>query len=248
MKGKPMINEQTLAQLQKLKLLGLAHAFEQQLQQPGIESLSFQERLALLVQSEVTWRENHRLKRLLKQAKLRQQACVEQLDTGARRGLDRSLIASLVTCDWIRSHHDLQITGATGTGKSWLACMFGHQACRQGLSVRYERVSRLLEELRLARGDGSLPRKFTSLAKIDLLVLDDFGLKPLTSAEKHDLLEVIEDRHGLRSTLITSQLPASRWHEYLDQPTLADALLDRLLAHSHKIELKGESLRKAARS
>src|SRR5262249_50663749 len=123
MKGKPMINEQTLAQLQKLKLLGLAHAFEQQLQQPGIESLSFQERLALLVQSEVTWRENHRLKRLLKQAKLRQQACVEQLDTGARRGLDRSLIASLVTCDWIRSHHDLQITGATGTGKSWLACM-----------------------------------------------------------------------------------------------------------------------------
>jgi len=243
-----MLNEQTLAQLRKLKLPGLAHAFEQQLQQPEIDSLSFQERLALLVQSEMAWRENHGLKRLLKLAKLKQQACVEQIDYQARRGLDRSLVASLTTCDWIRSQHNLHITGATGTGKSWLACSFGHQACRQGLSVRYERVSRLLEELRLARGDGSLPRKLTSLARTDLLILDDFGLKPLSSAEKHDLLEVIEDRHGLRSTLVTSQLPASRWHEYLDQPTLADALLDRLLAHSHKIELKGESMRKAARS
>lgn len=243
-----MINEQTLAQLQKLKLVGFAHAFEQQLEQAGIDSLSFPERLALLVQSEVAWRENKRLKRLLKFAKLKQQACVEQLDTGPRRGLDRATIAGLVTCDWVRSHHNLHITGATGTGKSWLACMFGHQACRLGLSVRYERVNRLLEELRVARGDGSLPRKLAYLAKIDLLILDDFGLKPLASTEKHDLLELIEDRHGVRSTLITSQLPTSRWHEYLDQPTLADALLDRLLARSQKIELKGESLRKTARS
>lgn len=243
-----MLTQQTLAQLQRLKLTGFAHAFEQQLQQPEFDSLSFEERLSLLVQSEMTWRDNHRLKRLLRLAKLKQQASVEQIDYQARRGLDRSLMASLITCDWIRSHHNLHLTGATGTGKSWLACAFGHQACRQGLSVRYERVNRLLEELRLARGDGSLPRKLASLARTELLILDDFGLKPLTATEKHDLMEVIEDRHGLRSTLITSQLPTSRWHEYLDQPTLADALLDRLLAHSHKIELKGESLRKAARS
>jgi len=150
----------------------------------------------------------------------------------------------LITCDWMRSHQNLHITGPTGTGKSWLACSFGHQACRQGLSVRYERTSRLLESLRIARGDGSYQRKLSLLARTDLLILDDFGLKPLQQQERHDLLELIEDRHGLRSTLITSQLPISAWHDYLSDPTVADALLDRLTSGAHRIELKGESMRK----
>lgn len=243
-----MLAQQTLSQLQQLKLTGMAAAFQQQLQQPETHALSFEERLTLLVQSEVTHRENRRLQRLLQLAKLRQPACIEELDYQHRRGLDRSLMATLASGDWIRAHHNLQITGATGTGKSWIACALGHQACRQGLSVRYERPSRLLEDLRLARGDGSLPRRLATLARLDLLILDDFGLKPLLPSEKHDLLEVIEDRHGSRSTLITSQLPVARWHEYLGEPTLADALLDRLLHQAYKIELKGDSLRKAARS
>jgi DNA replication protein DnaC len=243
-----MLTQPTLSQLQRLKLSGMAQALEEQLRSPETHSLSFEERLALLVQSEVTWRENRRLTRLLRMARFKQQACVEDLDYRNRRGLDRSLMATLASCEWIRSHFNLHITGATGTGKSWIACAVGHQACRQGLSVRYERASRLLEDLRLSRGDGSLPRKLAALAKTDLLILDDFGLKPLGAAEKHDLLEVIEDRHGIRSTLITSQLPVARWHEYLAETTLADALLDRLLHQSYKIELKGESLRKTSRS
>jgi len=243
-----MLTQPTLSQLQRLKLSGMAQALEEQLRQPDTHSLSFEERLALLVQSEVSWRENRRLTRLLRLAKFKQQACVEDLDYRSRRSLDRSLMATLASCEWVRSHFNLHITGATGTGKSWIACALGHQACRQGLSVRYERASRLLEDLRLSRGDGSLPRKLAALAKADLLILDDFGLKPLGASEKHDLLEVIEDRHGLRSTLITSQLPVARWHEYLAETTLADALLDRLLHQSYKIELKGESLRKMSRS
>ena len=143
--------------------------------------------------------------------------------------------------------HNLHLTGPTGTGKSWLACALGQQACRQGLSVRYERVPRLLENLRLARGDGSLGKKLQYLAKIELLILDDFGLKPLTATEKHDLLELIEDRHGLRSTLVTSQLPIKTWHEYLGEPTVADALLDRLLHNAHRVELRGASMRKQNR-
>lgn len=154
------------------------------------------------------------------------------------------MVASLIACDWIRSRHNLHITGPTGAGKSWLACAFGHQACRQGLSVRYERTPRLLDGLRIARGDGSFHRRLALLARTDLLILDDFGIKPLQQSERHDLLELIEDRHGLRSTLITSQLPIGAWHEYLNDPTVADALLDRLTSGAHRLELKGESMRK----
>src|SRR5215475_6360007 len=239
-----MLNQQTLTRLRALKLFGLAEAFAQQLEQPPTQALAFEERLALLVEREVSYRDNRRLQRLLRAAKLRQQACVEDVDYRHQRGLDRTLVATLTNCDWIRAQHNLHITGPTGTGKSWLACAFGNQACRQGLSVRYERTSRLLDQLRVARGDGSYHKKLALLARIDLLILDDFGLKQLQQQERHDLLELIEDRHGLRSTLITSQLPIGAWHEYLNDPTVADALLDRLLNGAHRLELKGESMRK----
>lgn len=239
-----MLLNQTLDQLHRLRLNGMADAFAQQLQQPDTQALSFEERFSLLVDRELTERENRRLTRLLQLARLKQPACVEDIDYKHRRGLERSLMATLVTGDWIRAHHNLHLTGSTGTGKSWLACALGHQACRQGLSVRYERVPRLLDSLRIARADGTFSKRLAQLAKTDLLILDDFGLKPITQSERHDLLEIIEDRHATRSTLITSQLPIAHWHEYLGEPTVADALLDRLLHNSYKLELKGESMRK----
>lgn len=238
-----MLINHTLDKLRTLKLSGMADALTQQLEQPSTHELSFNERFALLVDREATHRDNRRLTRLLQLAHLRQSACVEDIDYKHRRGLDRSQMAALATCDWIRSHHNLHITGSTGCGKSWLACALGNQACRQGLSVRYERTSRLLDGLRIARGDGSFGKKLIGLAKADLLILDDFGLKPLAPHERHDLLEVIEDRQGNRSTLITSQLPIANWHEYLNDPTVADALLDRLLSQAHRLELEGESMR-----
>ena len=240
-----MLKNQTLEALRRLKLFGLARAYEQQLEQPAAAELSFDERLAMLVSMEETTRDERRQARLLKQARLRQSsACVEDIDYRHPRGLERSRMAQLVTCDFIRQRQNLLLVGSTGTGKSWLACALGQAACRQGLSVRYERVPRLLETLRLSRGDGSFGKKLQTLAKIELLILDDFGLKPLTQAEKHDLLEIIEDRHALRSTIVTSQLPVKVWHEYLGEPTVADALLDRLLNNAHRLELSGESLRK----
>ncbi len=245
-----MLNNATYEQLIKMKLLGMAVGFARQFEQPtAVEALSFEERFAILVENETSDRETRRLKRLLQFAGLRQEAAVEDLDYRTERGLDRSQMAGLVTCDWVRRRQNLHITGPTGTGKSWLGCAFGHQACRQGLSVRYERVGRLMESLRVSRGDGSYGKKLSAIAKTDLLILDDFAIKPLTQAERHDLLEVIEERHGRRSTLVTSQLPVKLWHEYLgDDPTVADALLDRLLANSHRLELRGESLRRTASS
>lgn len=239
-----MLNQPTIHALRSLKLNGMADAYTQQLEQSEVQRLSFDERLALLVDRETTHRESRRQRRLLQLARLRQSACVEDIDYQHKRGLERSVVASLIACDWIRSRHNLHITGPTGAGKSWLACAFGHQACRQGLSVRYERTPRLLDGLRIARGDGSFHRRLALLARTDLLILDDFGIKPLQQSERHDLLELIEDRHGLRSTLITSQLPIGAWHEYLNDPTVADALLDRLTSGAHRLELKGESMRK----
>lgn len=240
-----MLNNQTLEALRRLKLFGLAQAYEQQLEQPAASELSFDERLGLLVSSEETTRDERRQERLLKQARLRQSsACIEDIDYRHPRGLERCRMAQFITCDFIRQRQNLLLVGPTGTGKSWIACALGQAACRQGLSARYERIPRLLENLRLAKGDGSYGKKLQALAKIELLILDDFGLKPLTQAEKHDLLEIIEDRHALRSTIVTSQLPVKVWHEYLSEPTVADALLDRLLNNAHRLELRGESLRK----
>jgi DNA replication protein DnaC len=239
-----MLTQQTLQTLRALKLYGMADAFTQQLEQPSTHDLSFDERFSLLVDREATYRDSRRLTRLLQMARLKQAACVEDIDYKHRRGLDRSRMAALVTCDWVRAHQQLHITGPTGCGKSWLACALGHQACRQGLSVRYERAARLLEELRVARGDGSLQKQLAALAKTDLLILDDFGLKPLGQLERLDLLDIIEDRYNTRATLVTSQLPVEHWHEYVGDPTVADALLDRLLNNAHRLELKGESLRR----
>jgi DNA replication protein DnaC len=242
-----MLNQPTLNTLRGLRLSGMAEAFAQQLEQPDVQRLSFDERFALLVDREATWRQNRRLQRLLRTAQFKQQACVEEIDFRPQRGLERPVIAALSACDWITQHHNLLITGATGTGKSWLACAFGQAACRQGLSVRYERTHRLLDQLRIARGDGSWHKRLQQLARLDLLILDDFGLKPLQQADRHDLLEIIEDRHGIHSTLLTSQFPVSAFYEYLNEPTIADALLDRLLQSAHRLELKGDSLRRTTK-
>jgi DNA replication protein DnaC len=239
-----MLNQQTIEQLRTLRLDAMARAFGEQLEQPVFRELSFEERFSMIVLKEVTERDNRRLAKLLKAARLRQPACVEDIDFRHPRGLDKPNLLSLATCDWVRRRHNLHITGLTGTGKSWLACAFGNQACRLGLSVRYERVPRLLDQLRIARADGSFGKRLVALAKTDLLILDDFGIKPLGKSEKHDLLEIVEDRHDRRSTLITSQLPIAQWHEYLGEPTVADALLDRVLHNSHRLELIGESMRR----
>lgn len=226
----------------------MARSFEEQLAQPITTELSFEERFALLVDREVLWRDHKRRDRLLKQAKLKHpQACLEDLDHRPGRGLDKPLIATLGGGDWIRQAHALLIGGATGTGKTWLACALGQQACRQGFSTFYARVPRLLDTLRIAHGDGSFGKRLAQLARIDVLILDDWGLTPLDQTARHDLLEVIDDRVGIRATIITSQPPIDHWHGWLNDPTLADAILDRLVHQSYRLILKGESLRKKDR-
>lgn len=243
-----MLIEQTKQKLSTLKLTGMLEAFEQQRAQPDTYDLSFEERLGLLVDREMINRENKRLERLLRSAKLRVSACIEDIDYRHPRGLDRSQMASLASCDWIKQQLNLCITGATGTGKTWLACALGNQACRQGLSVRYLRVPKLFEMLRIAHGDGSYPRLMNQLAKIDLLILDDWGLQKLNAPQRSDLMEIIEDRYKLRSTLVASQLPIDHWHDYVGEATLADAILDRLLHNAHRLILEGESMRKKTKN
>lgn len=240
-----MLNHHTLTTLRALKLSGMASAFEEQQSQTTMQSLSFEERFGMLLERESTHRNNKRLERLLKLAKLKHgSACIEDIDYRAGRSLDKNRIASLRNCDWIRSGHNLLLTGATGGGKTWLACAFGNQACRQGLSVIYLRLPRLFEELKVAHGDGSYGKRMSQFARADLLILDDLGLTPIGQAERADLLEILDDRINARSTIITSQLPVDHWHAYLNDPTLADAILDRVIHGSHRIELKGESMRK----
>jgi DNA replication protein DnaC len=239
-----MLIQPTLELLRRMKLQGMADALKLQAEQPQLHQLSFEDRFALLVDAERAHRDGSRIKRLLRQAQFRQQASLEDLDWRAGRGLDRSLMATLASCDWIRQGLNLILTGPSGVGKSWLAEACGQAACRQGLSVRYERTHRMLETLRLAHADGTYSKRLAQLARTDLLILDDLGLKPLQAQERHDLLEVIEDRHGQRSTIITSQLPPDTWHQYLQEATIADAILDRIFHRAHRIELKGQSLRK----
>lgn len=241
-----MLNQQTVDQLRQLKLTGMLDAFEQQLTQPASHELAFEQRFALLVEREVLHRENRRLARLLKAAKLRVHACVEDIDYRHPRGLEKARMASLASVEWIHRALNLCITGPTGCGKTWLACALGNQACRQGLSTRYLRLPRLLDQLRIAHGDGSYARLMNQLLKTDLLILDDWGIQKLTAAQRQDLMEVIEDRHGRRSTLIASQLPVEHWHDYIGEATLADAILDRLLHGAHRLNLRGESMRKSA--
>jgi DNA replication protein DnaC len=235
----PMIDK-----LRDLRFFGMLTALEEQLQMPDIEKLSFEERFGLLVEREMIDRQNRRFKTRLAKAKLRQNACLEDIDFRHPRGLDKSLMLQLASCQWINEAHNVLIVGPTGVGKTYLACALAHKACRQDLSVLYFRLPRLLQQLDIAKGDGRYGKILKSFAKADLLVIDDWGLKKFIKEQSHDLLEILEDRHRLHSTLITSQLPVDHWHEIVGDPTLADAILDRLVHNAYRINLKGESMRK----
>lgn len=239
-----MLYQPTLDLLHELRLPGMAAALQEQQGMPDIHELAFDDRLALLLEREKTERADRRFQRLLGQAHLRLDAAPEDLDFRKNRGLDRSLILRLMSCEWIRQGQSLLITGATGSGKSYLACALGHQACRHGLSVRYFRLSRLLGDLALARADGSYAKFLQRLARAYLLILDDWGLAGLDDLARRDLLEVLDDRYGRKGTLVTSQLPVEHWHEIVGDATFADAILDRLIHNAHRITLEGGSMRR----
>ncbi|EPS72369.1 hypothetical protein M569_02390, partial [Genlisea aurea] len=234
----------TIDQIKALKLSGMAGALEELMRQPESNNLTFEERLGIIIDREIIYRENKRRARLLSYAKLRcATANMENIDYQHIRGLDRSTILSFTSCDWIRRQQNIIFTGPTGIGKTYLSCALGQQACRQGIKVRYYRVSRLLEDLRVEQVKIEFNKFIKNISNFELLILDDWGLGNLNKIERHDILEVLEDRHNVKSTIISTQLPVSNWHEYIGDATIADAILDRVLSNSYKIELDGDSLR-----
>jgi len=239
-----MLTHPTLDKLHALRLQGMAQAFEEQLRTPGIEDLSAEERLGLLIDRELAWRETRRLATRLRNAKLRHGESHEDIDYRYPRGLDKPLLMKLASSQWLREHRNVLITGPTGIGKSWIACALAQKACREGFSVLYVRTPRWLQELAIAKGDGRYSKLLAQLARTDLVVLDDFATAPFTEESRRDLLEFLEDRYEVRSTLITSQLPVEHWHEAIGHPALADAILDRLVHNAYKLNMKGESMRK----
>lgn len=239
-----MLNHPTLAKLRSLRLTGMADALQEQLENP-LTDLDFESRLALLIERECCLRDNRQIKRRLHQAKLKQMACIEDVNYEKPRGLVKARILELSQGEWIRQHMNLLLTGSTGCGKTWLACAFAHRACLDGFTCRYLRLTRLWEELKVARADGTYTHWLAQLAKVDVLILDDWGLVAPDLEQRRDLLEILDDRYQKRSTIVTSQLPTGHWHEHLNDATLADAILDRLLHNAIRLELRGEeSMRK----
>lgn len=243
-----MLYQQTIEALHSLKLGGMASALKEQEQNIEYQELSFEDRLGIIVDRERVEQENRKLAIRLKLAKLRQPASVEDVDFRTARGLNKSAFLELATCNWLREHQNLLIIGPTGVGKSFLACALSHKACRDGYSVQYHRTTKLLQELAISRADGRYLRLLKNLERVDLLILDDWGMESLNKDQRHDLLEIFEDRHNRKSVLITSQSPVENWHSLIGDPTLADAILDRVVHSAHIINLKGESMRKKTAS
>lgn len=239
-----MLIHPILEKLQALRFYGMLKSFEEQMQMPDIDKLTFEERLGLMVDREMTERENRRVNTRLRKAKLRQNACVEDIDFRHKRGLDKAMFMQLADCQWIKETNNVLIIGPTGVGKTYLACALAHKACQKGWSALYFRLPRLLQELDIGKADGRYDHILKNLAKTHLMVIDDWGLRKLVKEQSHDLLEILEDRHGLKSTLVTSQIPTENWHEIIGDPTMADAILDRLVHNAYRITLKGESMRK----
>ena len=241
-----MTDDETFQKLSEMRMHGLVRALREQLDNPETyTAMAFEDRVGMLIDREWSEREARSLTRRLQLARLRDRtAAVEDIDFAHPRGLDRNLMRRLSSCEWIKKKQNLLITGSTGCGKTFVACAFGQKACREGFSVLYRRVPRMLSELHIAHGDGSLPRLLARWAKTDLLILDDWGLAPLNAQHRHDLLEVIEDRHGERSTIIAAQLPVKEWHKYIGDPAVADAALDRIVHSAHQITMSGDSMRK----
>ena len=239
-----MLTQPILDKLSALRLPGFRRALEEQREMAHYGELSFEERLGLLVDREWTRRENNRFQRILKAARFHEQASIEDLDLSPARGLERRMVLELAESQWVRSHLNTIVLGPTGAGKTYLACALGQAACRQNLSVRYVRTSRLLDEITHAHADGSYPKLLHTLARVDLLIFDDWMRDPLTAKQTRDLLEVLDDRYGRKSTLLSGQVPVAEWHSRFPDPTLADAILDRLVHNAYRLELRGESQRK----
>ena len=239
------MNETSVSQLNQLKLTGMAKALQQQLEQPGqYEALSFDERLQLLTDNEIYERDHRKQKRLLRQAQLRLIATAQEIDYQHPRGLQKAKMTELLQCHWLQRNQNLLLTGPCGTGKTYIACALAHAACLKGSTTKYYRISRLLMELNQSKADGTYTKKLKSLARINMLILDDWGLEPLKGTQRNDLMEIMDDRHGSSSTVIISQLPTEEWYQSIGDNSLADAILDRLMHNAHRIKLKGESMRK----